>query len=235
MFEQSDKWRSKKKVLELIDEDPSLLTDPVLDSFKTANTYMGEYYEWSVIEQHILNENWIDAENALLAITTNNLPQDYLKTVYALFIFYKQGNSISASDKNELETIANTCPLEGGYAVYFARGMLELVFDEINNYDQVICEDLIERKKEDENINNNFSVKVVPNPSNGMAELIFPKQSIDKLVISDITGKIIFSQNVEENLDKVNLDLSNQENGIYFYTTHKNNSSVFTGRIVIVK
>ncbi len=70
--------------------------------------------------------------------------------------------------------------------------------------------------------NDKMDFKVYPNPTSGTVHLVFPKNRQGVVVISDITGKPIFRQNI--NSAKADIDLNTLPNGIYLvsWRTAKN-------------
>ncbi|HMT27933.1 MAG TPA: T9SS type A sorting domain-containing protein, partial [Bacteroidia bacterium] len=88
-----------------------------------------------------------------------------------------------------------------------------------------------------ENTDENVSV-VYPNPSNGNVEISFSNANegdVD-LILTDINGKTLLSENQFLKAGKVSYKLSVSEfsEGVYFYTL-KNNSSIQKGKIVVSK
>lgn len=72
-------------------------------------------------------------------------------------------------------------------------------------------------------INDLIEIEVYPNPNNGSFNVkINDKTDIDKIVITDLTGNIIFKQSVKELLDdELKINLSNVKKGLYLLSTGK--------------
>lgn len=82
-------------------------------------------------------------------------------------------------------------------------------------------------------INNNFNYSIFPNPSNGKFNIETENSFINTIEIFDIVGKKIYSKlNIKNTKSEV--DISNQNNGVYFInvTTNKIN---FTTKIILQK
>lgn len=77
------------------------------------------------------------------------------------------------------------------------------------------------------NLSNDFSV--YPNPTNGKIIVKCEKLKVKNVVITDITGKVIFSTDVESNLTE--MDISELSKGIYFLKIETENQ-VFVEKIV---
>jgi uncharacterized repeat protein (TIGR03803 family) len=74
----------------------------------------------------------------------------------------------------------------------------------------------------------NSYINIYPNPTTDFL-ILNSKNKIDKIEISDISSKLIFSKNVNNNTLKI--ETSNLANGIYFIKTYVNNET-FTNKIV---
>lgn len=72
------------------------------------------------------------------------------------------------------------------------------------------------------------SVEIFPNPSNGHLNIVVPK--LGTASIFDISGKFIYSYNLLENTNTINV--SNIKPGIYFIEIHQGNSKI-TEKIII--
>ncbi|MBL0080760.1 MAG: T9SS type A sorting domain-containing protein [Bacteroidetes bacterium] len=77
-------------------------------------------------------------------------------------------------------------------------------------------------------------LKVFPNPNNGKFFIEIPKEikELDGIMsISDISGKEIFSQNINSNMMEVNQQLSDGIYFVQFKSLEKN--MLFTSKLVI--
>jgi extracellular elastinolytic metalloproteinase len=79
-------------------------------------------------------------------------------------------------------------------------------------------------------------VSIMPNPTQGVTELIMPDQLTEALItITDVTGKVIFSENRQADLNQhIRLDLTGHANGIYFIKAVSGATS-FQSKIVLAK
>ena len=75
----------------------------------------------------------------------------------------------------------------------------------------------------------NFGISIYPNPTNGVVNFEFVKNNIQKIVISDITGKTLIKKtNIQQN---ETIDLSSFESGIYIIKI-QTDKEIFTTKIV---
>ena len=75
-------------------------------------------------------------------------------------------------------------------------------------------------------------ISIYPNPTSGIFSITGETQSFEKIVITNISGKVIYESNHQQFIDSENqIDISSQPSGIYFIkiTTDKN---ILTGKIV---
>ena len=88
----------------------------------------------------------------------------------------------------------------------------------------------------------NFKVSTVnfyPNPAstNGTLEINLTDKADMNLVVTNAVGQVVYTSNVAGNsgLNKVNLNLSNFNNGLYFLTVNANNSKSVVTKFVVSK
>jgi len=85
-----------------------------------------------------------------------------------------------------------------------------------------------------ESIDPDYSVKVFPNPSNGVVNFNLPElESTDlslDLFIYDQTGKILLTKKLDQNK---NIDLSSYPRGVYFYEITQDQLSIQQGKLVM--
>ncbi len=66
--------------------------------------------------------------------------------------------------------------------------------------------------------NNNSELKIFPNPTSGVFTI--ENKGIDSIIIFDIKGNIVKQiNNIDKNITTINVDISKEENGIYFVKT----------------
>lgn len=85
----------------------------------------------------------------------------------------------------------------------------------------------------DQTVLNNWSVDLFPNPSSGIVNLVstYEKESL-KIVITDVSGKIVFVKQTITSNFICKLDLKLQQ-GIYFVTIINESSNTQTKKLVI--
>ncbi|MEJ6776386.1 MAG: T9SS type A sorting domain-containing protein [Crocinitomicaceae bacterium] len=74
-------------------------------------------------------------------------------------------------------------------------------------------------------IKNNFSFTIAPNPSNGMFNIKLDKAIVKgfSAVVRDVMGRVIYAEETTSN--KTQVDLSNQDAGVYFVSVGAKNTT----------
>ncbi len=80
------------------------------------------------------------------------------------------------------------------------------------------------------------SIDIYPNPSSGNVKMVtsFVEKENIEITISDMYGKRIYSRSLSTMIDVIDMDLSNQANGVYFVNVSNGTDRMVT-RIVINK
>lgn len=104
----------------------------------------------------------------------------------------------------------------------------DMALDDLGAYESVVGID---------NINQASSLKVLPNPTNGLFELTLggAENGNYQINITDVTGKLVINQTVLNQQSELNqkLDLSGFNKGVYFLKLI-NNDKVYTQKIVLL-
>ena len=72
---------------------------------------------------------------------------------------------------------------------------------------------------------------IYPNPTQDLLN-VYSKQNIVDISITDVLGKQIFLESDKNNLQNIEIDLSNYSNGIYMMTIKFNDNSTVTKKII---
>ncbi len=139
--------------------------------------------------------------------------------------------SLSQSEWNEIANIANMCTVSFGSAVYEAYGLL-VTKDEslVNHQFNEDCTTLLEPRS---NQKHEASISLYPNPSTGIVEVVFGEESVDKILIVDILGNLIYEQNIFDGKSII-LDLNHLSAGIYQYKLLKSGNFISAGNFILI-
>ena len=135
---------------------------------------------------------------------------------------------LTQEQKNILLPIAYQLPILGGEAVYRARTLLGIDLDE----------SLLSSKFATNYVDMSFeSYLLYPNPNNGSFTINYAlqKDEISQVAVMDAMGKKVRIEQLsnESNIKRINL--TNQQNGIYFVTLSSNLGSTKNWKVIILK
>ena len=219
--ELSEKMRyiSKNMVYEITKFDNMILdSSTVLSDFYNVNLFSSPEKVYQIQKQMRMG-NLLDAIAAnVIFMPENNIEENY-KRFNEIYIKYKDGLDI-AEDSLDLMTIALKCPFYEGVAIYQARALYNLIFDEKFEFID-ICSTEGEQKSlvisgETENISNR--IKIYPNPAKDQVFISLNDSEITSVQISimDVNGKVYYSKSelpVNEGIGSFQLDIAD---GLYF-------------------
>ena len=207
------RYLARQMAFSLLKKNPDLI---VMDD--ASDTSFVSFYN----ETMASNINKIDSLETLLAnksyaaadtllnyfVDTNNIEYNY-KRVYRIYIKLKiyGDTSLTETESDELNAIAYENPLIYGKAVFIARNILRL---------EIYDEELSSARLMNPNKNITESkLLIYPNPAREYVKIeITGIEKVYSILVSDITGRIIFSGN-QSNI----INTSSFSPGIYFVKT----------------
>ena len=136
--------------------------------------------------------------------------------------------SLTPVDWTEIRRIAALCPLEYGGTVYEAWGMLKLKGE--NPEDISIdgsCPTTTDPRTRD---TRTADMLINPNPTTGTLHLNLMARKADGISFYNIFGNEVMHEVISDKTQV--LDISNFENGVYFYKVSSENNVVFTGKVL---
>lgn len=151
----------------------------------------------------------------------------------------------STSEVQLIEKIAYMCPLTEGNAVYQARTLLQIVMEEYIEFSDN-CEGdvkggnfrLANQESDEEEFNSNTFV-LFPNPNNGEFNLLYTTDNVTngvKISVMDISGKVVYSQMLEKEINLAAIKTQNLSDGVYHISITDNKENVlYTNKLVIIK
>lgn len=190
-----------------------------VDKFKQteSNLFNGQLAQGLSLNNSVIVVNAVEANH---------------KTYYDLFMKFKN-NNFSSIDSSALISIAMLCPGKDGAVVYQARALYNLIYKTLKTYKENCSSDfmsigrIVNSSPENETLENRWNVELFPNPTDGNFTLVSKSES-EKLdvMITDITGKIIYKNTINTINFIINLELDASK-GIYLITiTNSKNESV---------
>jgi len=146
-------------------------------------------------------------------------------------------SSISASEWNTLNVIANSCFLEYGESVFQSRNLLSNSgIDQFDDFD-IACNYEI-RANESKFKSSSSEIKIFPNPSAG--EFIIrnlPLESSANLLVEvyNTIGELVLKQIVKKEVSNTTLDLSDYKDGLYFINLRNNRNLIYSRKVILNK
>jgi hypothetical protein len=167
------------------------------------------------------------------ALTATNIGESNLKSV---FNAYLQSIPVSAAwDNNtrqQVKSIAEQCPSEGGIGVYTARALYQILV----GYDLNITTCSGEERNDVETSGMDDNIRVFPNPTNGIVNVTLPEKYTNQnavFIVHSSVGKQVLETEYKISNAPVRLDLSKQPKGAYFIMIRINGVDIKTVPIVI--
>jgi len=136
-----------------------------------------------------------------------------------------------------LLSIANQCPYAGGPAIERARTFVALINDSILYDDENVCLQSGIYKIIGEDLNNQTSLKIHPNPASTLIDisLIGAFRGICKIEILDATGKNIMSTKMTCMKKNTRLDISRLTQGKYVVKVQLHDKSFLNQKFAIIR
>lgn len=134
--------------------------------------------------------------------------------------------------------VAIQCPYSGGAAVSSARAFIHLLNDTLEYDDDAICSVMgIFRMQSLQNGRKVNSLKVLPNPSSGINQLIFSGLNghVLNVEIIDALGKLVFTKKIQSSSNSIQLNLNELSNGMYYVKLSDQDGVNLTEKILLNK
>jgi hypothetical protein len=131
---------------------------------------------------------------------------------------------------------SDACPYTvAQQTVFYGPRGLTLINETDNNKDETFAQIQREMKFNSENSFGNLSF--VPNPTKGIITIkhLLKDGSQGKVVITDITGRIILEETITSESSAKSIDISKNENGVYFANFYQGNKLKKTEKVVLSK
>jgi len=225
--------------LSLSEPDTSLMQQQraELQNLANLNAQLSNQIASTQSQVHSEGVGKLSQNSGLIA---NNTAQQNEKELNAVVLTQITTNNPSL-DSSQLMTVVNIaaqCPITGGDAVYRARTMVASLFPTIVYNDAEICgnnlslprENIVSRKDISELI-------IIPNPSQGSFEIsnLFD-EDITEINIISIAGVIMYKEMIPKETSSKNIRLDDKlESGIYYIILKKQDKSLKSAKLVIIK
>jgi hypothetical protein len=218
-------WLKASAYSRLDTEDPSAIQNFDLVLFKDSvdSAALGKFTHINKMLSDTIIEDIDSLRAANRAVATNTNVEDNIKVVNELTMFRAKCGLLDNVKMQQLRNIAALCPFEEGPAVYttraFLRGIDAQGQEYMNECEKVYPNSLISRESKPEIENNdlvslNRDFSVTPNPAKNMININHYGKFSD-FSIEEISGKIVLSQQLNQNINTEQLNISFLANGLY--------------------
>lgn len=239
VYSDESHWMRKHFVYHELKNDPSLNNNNSLQNFYNSSNH--NYSKFAKVEDKIADGQYNAANAINNSIAAGNIIENNQQTLNALILMdlISPGYLYTSSDTAILTTIANQCPLAGGYAVYQARNLLMTFADNVIEFADN-CTEEAERLMNSINTGTDEasnSFKLYPNPNDGNMALEYSIGSTDVSIIRlyDVAGKIVDTYELNAATNKLLISNTKLNDGIYFYQIVVNNKIVKRDKLIITK
>ena len=265
-FQEMSLSNEQEKLYAVLDRDSALRSHyAVLDSFYNskngtamqalcrAKTFLSAWETDSVaMEDSLLFVSGLEiCKQSFNNISTTNDWEQKQKDMYLtyLFLLEKGSDSLSSSQKEAIESLAETCPFVNGSAVYLARTLQAMYQTGIRYDDKILCDGTYKNgtsysddEKAYEEMMSQYEkllstkkhIKLYPNPASTQLTIEYMLDLDEKGIIElcDIVGKKLFGVELPVSANKVSIDVTQLPKGIYLYKYIINNKPVETGKLI---
>lgn len=182
-----------------------------------------------------------DLEMQLNTIIPTNIVEENIQQFYQLYLALTDDSFSTFTEEQieQLERIAEQCPLEGGHTVFSARNLLRLALGD-DFFVRDICATIGERSDENswatEGKKEYFdNIDVVPNPAQDQIQISFSNNysAQSQYFIYNALGQLKSTQHISNN--EITLDVSNWNNGTYFVVIHAPNAPPVSTKFIIIR
>ncbi len=215
------------------------LYQALYDSLKKSN--IGKFQQVLNYVQDSILPDTLAAKLANQNIQSQNTSDENQKLVNAIYLneIKNMEDSLGGAkalpyDSTEIAQLLNVAyqnPMHGGTAVYQARAMLFIdVIDDVFSEKHLIHHNL-------PIVANLAEYKMYPNPNNGTMQLSYSlsENETGYVIITNLFGEKVNSYKLINGTNTINITEAELNDGIYFYQVYKNDSKVYTGKIIINK
>jgi len=176
--------------------------------------------------------------NASAAITTNELIETNEKGVNDVYLATvgKDVDEFTATQTDDLFSIANQCPMVGGNAVFKARSLYSLIDGAQVFDDPLLCLPYgIVVKSLMEHASN--AVSVVPNPASDEASLVLSLETTEPayLTLHNTVGSEVLRVFVPKGVVRHSFSTANIAPGLYYYKVFGGGGLLGDGKLTIVR
>ncbi|MBK8644723.1 MAG: T9SS type A sorting domain-containing protein [Saprospiraceae bacterium] len=135
--------------------------------------------------------------------------------------------SFSETERVQIETISNQCPLYGGEGIYRARA-LKAIYDLDRYEDEAICNQAATIRTQSYPGNEWERISLFPNPASDRITMIVSgkDEGINEIEIYTMEGKLVMIENVKFVNNEISFSIHHLERGMYYAKVYLSDGSV---------
>lgn len=181
--------------------------------------------------------NTSSASSINQSVTPVLLPEQNCKDVNDIYISLLNGVAADSVQLQTLESIAAQCPAQGGIAVYRARVLLNLIYDDVRTWDDNCPPSQRLAPESSDPASSSSSALLYPNPNDGNMVLAYtlPDDQPGAFTLYDAMGNIVDVETLIAVSQKQSILLPGLASGIYFYQVTCGNSIITADKIAVQK
>ena len=129
----------------------------------------------------------------------------------------RSASHLTASEQTTLESIAQQCPLSGGWPVFKARALLYAVTGQEGNYTNACAPQQALFQAPSTNVSSSEHIRLYPNPARNeaMVQWDAPLENAGRLLLYDTYGRLLQRQPIQAGTSSYLLPLHEIEAGLY--------------------
>lgn len=217
-----------------------------------SNTNSGALSDVQIILREM--DNSLKQSDSLEYVAKKNAAIDRNNEIFSASIFETNEQHLNAillsksdrdkfnfneNERQDIEYIAFQCPYKGGKSVFQARSLVYQWKRNVKFDDNILCDEgssLRKAKKTKSKPIDSFSTKVFPNPTTGNFSIQYDLRTFAKasLIITDVLGKIVYSQELNSKLNLANANIM-LEPSIYFVRIIADEKPIEQIKITVIK
>ncbi|MFZ4634773.1 MAG: T9SS type A sorting domain-containing protein, partial [Saprospiraceae bacterium] len=194
------------------------------------------YYELqdSLHEGRLTDAAGIISANS--TIVANTLPAANEKALNALYLSNQlwTGSETSPSVLAAIKSIADQCAYDGGYPVYWARGLYNGYVPSANWDDDILCGEEERPTSSEQQAVQAGKVQLIPNPADGYVLIVSKDAEAEAMLqITSANGAVVSDVPLPTGTSTQRVGTQQLSAGVYFYRLIAQGSQVQAGKLII--
>ncbi|MCX6207986.1 MAG: M4 family metallopeptidase, partial [Bacteroidetes bacterium] len=229
-------YTMKQQLYELLQQNPDIASQSTsLQQFVLDNHWNSlDFINYTAF---YLSQGDLNTVNSLLGFWPGQEDLDENYYTYFSWMANMQANPEYKPELDDVNHLANLCPLTNGKVVYAARNLYNALTERINDFEdncnggamgKGVKKGMIRLNQPKPKINNTVLL-VYPNPAKNAVNILY--KNMVSIAVLDLTGRVVREQKLVK-CDSANIDLYNLTNGLYILKVTTIDGKIKTEKIV---